>query len=152
MINDMGNVEYFELCETDSQVQCSCCLSCWASSSSCSHPTPLTLMSSPVTTSSRLTSQITFPHQNTTAWIPLAKTPPPTGYEPNVTDTSDEFQAIPSLFQGSNVDTIYDLGGNDAESTDAEIDDEHTRYCACITTLFARERSRSPSETNLSLQ
>ena len=51
---------------------------------------------------------------------------PPTGYEHHVTDTSDEFEAIPSLFQDSNVDTIYDLGGNDAESTDAEIDDEHT--------------------------
>ena len=30
MINDMSNVEYFELCDTDSQGQCSYCLSCWA--------------------------------------------------------------------------------------------------------------------------
>ena len=30
MIYDMGNVEHFELCDTDSQGQCSCCLSCLA--------------------------------------------------------------------------------------------------------------------------
>ena len=30
MIHDMGNVEHFELCETDSQAQCSYCLSYWA--------------------------------------------------------------------------------------------------------------------------
>ena len=29
MIHDTGNVEYFELCETTSKVQCSYCLSCW---------------------------------------------------------------------------------------------------------------------------
>ena len=43
-----------------------------------------------------------------------------------MTDTFDEFEVIPSFFQGSNVDTIYDLGDNDAASTDAEIDDGHT--------------------------
>ena len=68
----------------------------------------------------------------------MAKTPPPTGYEPNVTDTSDEFEAIPSFFQSSNVDTIYDLGGNDAESTDAEIDDEHNRNALALP-LFSQE-------------
>ena len=54
-----------------------------SSSSSCSHPTPLTLTSSRFTTSSRPTTQITLPDQNTTASItqhedygPLAKTPP----------------------------------------------------------------------------
>ena len=68
----------------------------------------------------------------------MAKTPPLTGYEPNATDTSDEFEAFPSLFQGSNVGTIYDLGGNDAESTDAEIDDEHIRYALALP-LFSQE-------------
>ena len=29
MIHDRGNVEYFELCETTSKVQCSYCQSCW---------------------------------------------------------------------------------------------------------------------------
>ena len=30
MIHDLGNVEHFELCETDSALQCSYCLSYWA--------------------------------------------------------------------------------------------------------------------------
>ena len=88
-----------------------------SSSSSCSHSTPLTLTSSPLTTSSRPTSQITLSDQNTTAAItrnedcgPLAKTAPPTGFKPNVTDTSCEFEVFPSFFQRSNVDTICDLG------------------------------------------
>ena len=55
-----------------------------------------------------------------------------------MTDTSGEFEAIPSLFQGSNVDPIYDLGGNDAESTDPEIDDEHIRYALALP-LFSQE-------------
>ena len=70
---------------------------------------------------------------------------PPTGYEPNVTDTSDEFEAIPSFFQISNFDTIYDLGDNDAASTDAEIDDGHIR-CALALPLFSQE---SEAEANL---
>ena len=37
---------------------------------------------------------------------PVAKTPPVTGYEPNVTDTSDDFEVTPSYFEGSN--EIYD--------------------------------------------
>ena len=65
-----------------------------------------------------------------------------------MTDTSDEFEVFPSFFQGSNVDTIFDLGDNDAESTDAEIDDEHIRN-ALASPLFSGERSRSRSGTNL---
>ena len=76
---------------------------------------------------------------------PLAKTPPPTGYEPNVTDTSDEFEVIPSFFQGSNVDTIHDLDDHDAEPTDAEIDDKHFRNALALP-LFSQD---SEAEVNL---
>ena len=30
MTSELDDIEYFELCETDSMVQCSYCLSCWA--------------------------------------------------------------------------------------------------------------------------
>ena len=49
-----------------------------------------------------------------------------------MTDTSDEFEVIPSFFQDSNLKTIYDLGDNDAESPNAEIDDEHIRNASHI--------------------
>ena len=104
-----------------------------SSSSSCSHPAPLTLTSSRLTTSSRPTTQITLPDQNTTASItrnedygPLAKTPPSNRLWAQRDRHFWWVRGIPSFFQGSNVDTIYDLGDNDAASTDAEIDDGHT--------------------------
>ena len=62
-----------------------------------------------------------------------------------MTDTSDDFKVIPSFFHGSNVDTIYDLGDNDAESPDAEIDDEHIRNALDLP-LFSQE---SEAEANL---
>ena len=30
MLYELGNIECFELCDIDSRVQCSCCLSYWA--------------------------------------------------------------------------------------------------------------------------
>ena len=62
-----------------------------------------------------------------------------------MTDTSDEFEVVPSFFQGLNVDTIYDLENNDAESTDAETDDEHNRNALALP-LFSQE---SEAEANL---
>ena len=52
MINSMGNVEYFEMCDVSPKIQCSCCLTCWTTgilycrwivqprlrSQKCSHP------------------------------------------------------------------------------------------------------------------
>ena len=49
-----------------------------------------------------------------------------------MTDTSDEFEVIHSFFQCSNHKTAYDLGDNDAESPNAEIDDEHIRNASHI--------------------
>ena len=49
-----------------------------------------------------------------------------------MTDTSDEFEVIRSFFQGSNLKTVHDLGDNDAESPNAEIDDEHIRNASHI--------------------
>ena len=68
-----------------------------------------------------------------------------------MTDTSDEFEVFPSFFQGSNVDTIYDLGDNDAESTDAEIDDEHIRN-ALASPLFFRRAKQKPVRDKLMTQ
>ena len=70
--------------------------------------------------------------------------PPPTRYEPNVTDTSDGFEVIPSLFQGSNLKTVYDLSNNDAESPDAELLDEHIRH-AFASPLFSQETEAEAS-------
>ena len=49
-----------------------------------------------------------------------------------MTDTSDEFEVIHSFFHSSNLKTVYDLGDNDAESPNAEIDDEHIRNASHI--------------------
>ena len=61
-----------------------------------------------------------------------------------MTDTSDEFEVIPSLIQGSNLKTVYDLGNNDAESPDAEIDDEHIRHAFALP-LFSQEAEAEAS-------
>ena len=110
-----------------------------SSSSSCTHFPPLTLISSSFTTSSRPTSQSTLPINHLCAPIPrnedcgpLAKTPHLTSYEPNVTDTSVDFEVVPSFFQGSSVETGHDLVDNDAKSPDAEIEDEHIRSALAL--------------------
>ena len=69
----------------------------------------------------------------------MAKTTPLTGSEPNVTDNSDDFQVTASVFQRSSVKTVYDLGDNDAETPDAEIDDEHIRNRLTLP-LYTQER------------
>ena len=40
---------------------------------------------------------------------------------------TEDFEAVTSFFQGSNVKTVYNFGDNDAKYPDAEIDDVHTR-------------------------
>ena len=74
----------------------------------------------------------------------LAISTPPTGYEPNVTDNSEDIEVTASFFQDSNVTSIYDLGDNGAESPDAEIDDEHVRN-ALASTPYIQEREASAS-------
>ena len=59
-----------------------------------------------------------------------------------MTDTSDEFEVIPSFFQGSNVDNS---GDNDAESPNAEIDDALIRNAIALP-MFSKE---SEAEANL---
>ena len=61
-----------------------------------------------------------------------------------MTDTSDESEVISSLIQGSNLKTVYDLGNNDAESPDAEIDDEHIRHAFALP-LFSQEAEAEAS-------
>ena len=56
----------------------------------------------------------------------MAKTPV-TGYEPDVTDTSDDFAFIPSFFEGSN-----------------EVDDEHIRNALALP-LFSQESEAEAS-------
>ena len=74
----------------------------------------------------------------------MAKTPPLTGYEPNVTDTSDDFEVIHSFFQRSHVETVYDSGDNDAKSPNAETDDEHIRNALALP-LYIQEREANAS-------
>ena len=72
-----------------------------------------------------------------------AKTHRPTGYEPNVLDTSDEFNVHLSNFQSSDLNNIYNLGTDHKESPDAEIDDEHIRN-ALASPLFFRRAKQKP--------
>ena len=50
-----------------------------------------------------------------------------------------DFLEVTSFFQGSNVKTVYNVGDNDAEYPDAEIDDEHTRN-ALASPLYLQEQ------------
>ena len=57
---------------------------------------------------------------------------------------TEDFEAVTSFFQGSNVKTVYNLGDNDAKYQDAEIDDEHTRNSLALP-LYLQEREASAS-------
>ena len=74
----------------------------------------------------------------------MAKTPRLTGYEHKVTDTSDDFEVIPSFFQDLNVETVYDLDASDAKSSFAKINDEHIRIALTLP-LFVQESEAKAS-------
>ena len=101
----------------------------------CAHDRSSFSSSSSWTTPSRSTSSSELPSSEPRAPIkrnedygPLAKTLSPTGYEPNVLYTSDEFEVLLSfIFQGSTIDKFYYLGADYYEFAKAEIDDEHIR-------------------------
>ena len=57
---------------------------------------------------------------------------------------TENFEEVTSFFQGSNVKTVYILGGNDAKYPDAETDDEHTRN-SLASPLYLQEREASAS-------
>ena len=57
---------------------------------------------------------------------------------------TEDFEAVTSFFQGSNVKTVYNLGDNDAKYPDAEIDDEHTRN-SLASPLYLQEGEASAS-------
>ena len=57
---------------------------------------------------------------------------------------TEDFEAVTSFFQGSNVKTIYNFGDNDAKYPDAEIDDVHTGN-SLASALFLQEREPSAS-------
>ena len=57
---------------------------------------------------------------------------------------TEDFEAVTSFFQGSNVKTVYNFGDNDAKYPDAEIDDVHTRN-SLASPLHLQEREASAS-------
>ena len=121
------------------------------SSSSCTHSTLWTFTSSSWTTPSRsiLPSELSCstpcaPITQNEDYGPLAETHPPTSCDPNVLDASNEFEVLPSIFQGSNVDKIYNLGVDNEESANAEIDDEHIRNSLALP-LFLQENDAKAS-------
>ena len=52
---------------------------------------------------------------------------------------TEDFEAVTSFFQGSNVKTVCNFGDNDAKYPDAEIDDVHTRN-SLASPLYLQER------------
>ena len=57
---------------------------------------------------------------------------------------NEDFEAVTSFFQGSNVKTVYNLGDSDTKYPDAEIDDVHTRN-SLASPLYLQEREASTS-------
>ena len=57
---------------------------------------------------------------------------------------TEDFEAVASFFQSSNVKTVHNLGDNDANYPDAEIDDVHTRN-SLASPLYLQEREASAS-------
>ena len=57
---------------------------------------------------------------------------------------SEDFEAVTSFFQGSNVKTVYNLGDSDAKYPNSEIDDEHTRN-SLASQLYLQMREASAS-------
>ena len=57
---------------------------------------------------------------------------------------TEDFEALTSFFQGSNVKTVYNFGDNDAKCPDAEIDYVHTRN-SLASPLYLQEREASAS-------
>ena len=64
---------------------------------------------------------------------------------------TEDFEAVTSFFQGSNVQTVYNLGDNDAKHPDAQIDDEHNQELAGFTTVPSGARSKCEPVAGLSL-
>ena len=57
---------------------------------------------------------------------------------------TEDFEAVTSFFQGSNVKTGYNFGDNDAKYPGAEIDDVHSRN-SLASPLYLQEREASAS-------
>ena len=64
---------------------------------------------------------------------------------------TEDFEAVTSFFQGSNVKTVYNLGDNDAMYPDAEIDDVHTRN-SLASPLYLRSEKQVRACCRLSLR
>ena len=114
-----------------------------SSSSSCSHSTPLTLTSSSLTNYSPKTNltvhvadQQTLCPDSTKRGLLLLW--PPQVMRPTWLTLLTSSRLFPTLFQSSNIETVRDLGDNDAASPNAEIDDEHIGN-APASPLFSRE-------------
>ena len=64
---------------------------------------------------------------------------------------TEDFEAVTSFFQGSNVQTVYNFGDSDAKHPDAEIDDEHTSNLLASPTVPSGARSKCEPVAGLSL-
>ena len=73
---------------------------------------------------------------------------PPTGYEPNRLDISEEFNVHTSIFQSSDTNAIYHIDDDRDESAPAEIDDEQIRN-VLTSPLFSRRAKQKPVRDKL---
>ena len=114
-----------------------------SSSSSCSHSTPLTLTSSSLTNYSPKTNltvhvadQPTLcPDSTKRGLLPLW---PPQVMRPTWLTLLTSSRLFLTLFQSSNIETVRNLGDNDASSPNAENDDEHIRNAPALP-LFSQD-------------
>ena len=74
----------------------------------------------------------------------MARTDPLAGNGPNLLGIPDDFEVLPSIFQGSDINQIYYLGIEGEESANAELDDEHVGN-AVASPLFTQESEAEAS-------
>ena len=73
----------------------------------------------------------------------MATTDPLTGYEPELLGILDDFEVLPTIFQGWDINQICSLGIDREESGNAEMDHEHFREAVASPFVHTGERSRS---------
>ena len=74
----------------------------------------------------------------------MARTDPLVGNVPNLLGIPDDFEVLPSIFQGSDINQIYYLGIEGEESANAELDDEHVGN-AVASPVFTQESEAEAS-------
>ena len=74
----------------------------------------------------------------------MARTDPLAGNGPKLLGISDDFEVLPSNFQGSDINQIFYLGIEGKESANAELDGEHVGN-AVASPLFTQESEAEAS-------